>query len=111
MTIRKTAAVLAFLVLCIGLESCDKDAVPTEPTGTGILFEPVRGTSFSPQGFPLDYSKTAEFYEELSGIDHSSAMWNGSWRDDAVNGSDARATYRVQPLQQWICVPIMTVYR
>jgi hypothetical protein len=51
----------------------------------------AKGFSLSPQGFPMDYNRLPEFFTEIKGLGDSAVMWNGSWRDDAINGSDAGA--------------------
>ena len=51
----------------------------------------VKGLAISPQGFPLDYSGLANFYAEVGSMPNGGVLWNGAWRDDAVNGTDAGA--------------------
>jgi hypothetical protein len=49
----------------------------------------IKGFGFSPQGFPLDYSKLTDFYEEVGSMPNGGVMWNGGWRDDTMYGMDS----------------------
>jgi len=49
----------------------------------------VKGFGISPQGFPLDYSKLPDFLTEVGSMTNGGVMFNGAWRDDVVNGTDA----------------------
>ncbi len=49
----------------------------------------AHGFAFSPLGFPHTYTHTTEFFEDIERMKDAAVMWNGSWRDDAVEGSDA----------------------
>ena len=61
--------------------------------GTGGTTNPpptlLRGVSLSPSGFPADFSHLNDFFNEVAGFGRGAVMWNGAWRDDAVNGTDA----------------------
>lgn len=59
-------------------------------TLTRILHTPLQGYGLSPYGFPADYSAIGAFFQDVAAtLPKPAAMWNGPWRDDAVNGSDA----------------------
>jgi hypothetical protein len=45
--------------------------------------------ALSPAGFPADFSQLNAFLDEVAGFGRGAVMWNGAWRDDVVNGSDA----------------------
>jgi hypothetical protein len=49
----------------------------------------IKGYGLSPQGFPADYSQLPAFFNEAASLPNGGVMFNGSWRDDAVGGSDA----------------------
>ncbi len=49
----------------------------------------AKGFGFSPLGFPVSYDMTTQFFEDVEALKDGAIMWNGSWRDDAVVGSDA----------------------
>lgn len=72
------------ILLCFCLLQCETDhrnscSVPTQAHGFG----------FSPRGFPNTYNRTVEFFEDMENLQDAAVMWNGSWRDDAINGEDA----------------------
>ncbi|MFP3938761.1 MAG: hypothetical protein ACLF0P_00495 [Thermoanaerobaculia bacterium] len=54
----------------------------------------LKGVSLSPAGFPLDFSRLAEFFEEASTIPGPAVLWNGSWR----GGIDAEGLRDPPPL-------------
>jgi hypothetical protein len=66
--------VIGFIVL---LQGC--------PIETNVL----KGFGISPQGVPLDWSKLGDFYTEVGSMTNSAVMWNGGWRDDLADGTDA----------------------
>lgn len=93
-------------LLVLLASGCGRNAA-TSSTATGI----IKGFGLSPLGFPLDYSKLADFYTEVGGMTNGAVLWNGSWRDDLVNGTDAgtipaaslalkqaASTYKFQPI-------------
>lgn len=49
----------------------------------------AHGFGFSPLGFPLTYDRSVQFFEDIEKLKDGAVMWNGSWRDDAANGTDA----------------------
>lgn len=49
----------------------------------------LRGVALSPAGFPTDYSQLPAFFDEVASFGHSAVLWNGAWRDDVINGTDA----------------------
>lgn len=49
----------------------------------------IKSIALSPMGFPDDFSHLSEFFQEASGLPSAGVMWNGSWRDDLEEGSDA----------------------
>lgn len=73
---------LPFALLALLLSPGCGDSSP----GTTPL---LQGYGLSPQGFPLDYSKLAEFFAEAGTLPNGAVMWNGAWRDDAASGTDA----------------------
>ncbi len=73
----------AALMLGAGLASCDD--TPTNSTAAGV----IRCVGVSPRGFPENYSSLREFYTEVGAMVSSGVLWNGPWRDDLQNGTDA----------------------
>lgn len=49
----------------------------------------ARGFSYSPLGFPVTYERTPEFFDDMEEFGDAAVRWNGSWRDDSIDGSDA----------------------
>ncbi|MGH2582986.1 MAG: hypothetical protein ACRDFQ_08855 [Anaerolineales bacterium] len=49
----------------------------------------VRGYGISPLGFPADYSRFPEFLQEVAELPGGGVMFNGAWREDVANGTDA----------------------
>ncbi|OGC01397.1 hypothetical protein A2V82_12770 [candidate division KSB1 bacterium RBG_16_48_16] len=81
-----------FLILSSLTVAGDRnDNNPLAPSDSRYDTEVVKGFGISPQGFPLDYSKLADFYTEIGGMVNGGVMWNGSWRDDVFEGTDAGA--------------------
>lgn len=48
-----------------------------------------KGFSLSPLGFPVSYDRLDAFFLEIRDFQDSGVLWNGAWRDDATNGTDA----------------------
>jgi hypothetical protein len=80
---KRTSFVLFLLVITLSF-SCDDKTTPTcrLPTQT-------KGFALSPQGFPTSYDRLVQFYEDVESFKDGAVMWNGAWRDDAVEGEDA----------------------
>jgi hypothetical protein len=75
---------IGFISLSLLFASCETDhknscKVPAQAHGFG----------YSPLGFPNSYDQSVAFFEDMEQLNDASVMWNGSWRDDAINGSDA----------------------
>lgn len=60
----------------------DDPTVPERPAT-------VKALAISPEGFPTDFSRLPEFFEEASALPDPGVMWNGPWREDALDGTDA----------------------
>jgi hypothetical protein len=75
-------------VLIVLLSGCGGNDKPTDPGDSNPLAS-TKGFGLSPQGFPLDYGKIPQFYAELQQIPNGGVMWNGAWRDDLEDGTDA----------------------
>ena len=91
---------ISLLTLSVGFglvsQGCARAERPTpsppsvaSPTASEALPRVVKGFGISPQGFPLDYSKFADFLGEVGGMTNGAVMWNGAWRGDVVEGTDA----------------------
>jgi hypothetical protein len=48
-----------------------------------------KGFSLSPVGFPRSYDRLGEFFLDIRNLPGSGVLWNGSWRDDAEQGTNA----------------------
>jgi hypothetical protein len=75
---------LFFILLCFFFIHCETNHqnscnVPTQAHGFG----------YSPLGFPNTYNQSVAFFEDVERLKDGAVMWNGSWRDDALDGSDA----------------------
>jgi hypothetical protein len=87
--------VLIISLISIGLVSsvCCGNNDTTDTNGNGdngpTTPEVVKGIGFSPQGWPSDMSGILDFYAEVGDMTDSGVMWNGGWRDDTVDGTDA----------------------
>lgn len=80
----RSACVLSLLLLL----GCDKERREFPPA-PGPGEPPVRSVALSPQGWPQDFGNIVAFFEEAATIPRGGVMWNGAWRDDVANGSDA----------------------
>jgi hypothetical protein len=60
-------------------------ASPTPPSVVGA----IKGYGISPLGFPADYSNLPAFLEEVGSLPNGGVMFNGAWRQDVADGSDA----------------------
>lgn len=79
-----------FIVLTSCFNKGDPTPVPPPPNEPACnLSGTLRGLALSPQGFPQTYDKFPEFFEEVASFNGISLKWNGAWRDDAEDGSDA----------------------
>lgn len=75
------------LLLSLVLElACDQSS---NSAASCPKIQPERGFSLSPKGFPLTFDQLDEFFDEVALFERSSLMWNGAWREDTTNGSDA----------------------
>jgi len=77
----RTTFLVCLILFFASCETSHKDSctVPTQAHGFG----------FSPEGFPNTYGQSVAFFEDMERLKDAAVMWNGSWRDDAVEGSDA----------------------
>lgn len=72
------------------LTGCGGATAPTGPDGPGDEGPAViKSVALSPRGFPTDFSHLDEFFQEASSLPDAGVTWNGSWRDDLENGTDA----------------------
>ena len=81
---RVKISILVAIIISVSFVACTDENKSSQSSSST-----VRGFSLSPQGFPLDYSQITAFFDEVKTFGRISVMWNGAWRDDAVNGSDA----------------------
>jgi hypothetical protein len=70
--------------LSIALAQCS-----TNHKNSCVVPAQAHGFGYSPLGFPKTYDRSVAFFEDMEQLKDSAVMWNGSWRDDAVDGSDA----------------------
>jgi hypothetical protein len=71
------------------LAACSQPAATTEPASPASTSAVVKGYGISPQGFPADYSRYADFLTEVGQLPNGGVMFNGAWRQDVAGGSDA----------------------
>jgi len=82
---------LTAFALTLALAACGSEG-GTDPGDDDPIDPPdglLRGVALSPDGFPDDFSQVEAFFQEVGGWDRSTVMWNGPWRDDLVDGTDA----------------------
>jgi len=82
---------LTAFALTLALAACGSEG-GTDPGDDDPIDPPdglLRGVALSPDGFPDDFSQVEAFFQEVGGWDRSTVLWNGAWRDDLVNGTDA----------------------
>jgi hypothetical protein len=82
---------LLALACLVALEGCAAGRArpadcPTVATARGVSLSP-QGISLA--GLPADPAALRAFYAEVGSIEGSAVLWNGAWRDDALDGSDA----------------------
>lgn len=77
---------LSCLVAAGVLLAACSNAQGSPPPSVGGL---VKGYGISPLGFPSDYSNLPAFLEEVGNLPNGGVMFNGAWRKDVANGSDA----------------------
>lgn len=81
---------LALLSGTLLLTACSQPAAATVPAASpASASEVVKGYGISPQGFPADYSRYADFLTEVGQLPNGGVMFNGAWRQDVAGGSDA----------------------
>jgi len=84
---------LAFLaILAVGCGDSGTDPQDPPVPGDDPPPEPpavVKALAISPAGFPSDFSRLPEFFQEAAAFPDAGVMWNGPWREDAVDGTDA----------------------
>lgn len=80
--------VAIFLFAAVGCNSSG-GSQGSGDSDNGTSSKIATGFALSPEGFPADFSKILEFYEEVAAIETGSVMWNGAWREDIENGTDA----------------------
>ena len=73
------AAAIAVLLLA----GCTEAAKPGTPPACQTPPQP-KGFGLSPRGFPQDFTRITEFFEEVKGLGDAAVMWNGAWRDEAI---------------------------
>jgi hypothetical protein len=78
---------ILILILLLAPITCEKN--PADDGGDPPANTTPLGVALSPRGFPEDWAGLADFFTEIGGWDDGFVMWNGAWREDAVNGSDA----------------------
>ncbi len=81
------------IALILVLTGCGKTGGTTGPDNNPPPMEStvLKGFGLSPIGFPASFNRLLEFFAEVDGIPGGGAFWNGSWRDDVVDGTDAGA--------------------
>ncbi len=84
---RLVSAGLTLLVAFAATACSDGPSEPADPpdTPSGL----TRGVALSPAGFPADFSQLNAFLDEVASFGRGAVMWNGAWRDDVVNGTNA----------------------
>lgn len=83
----------AFILISLTLGACGQPLPATttpvqtaEASGDSGV---IKGYGISPLGFPTDYSRFPDFLAEVGDLPNSGVMFNGAWRQDVSNGSDA----------------------
>jgi hypothetical protein len=81
-------------LLLAGAFACASDS-PADPGEPGPGDPPptafVRSVALSPAGFPTTFAEIPSFLQEAGSIPGAGVMWNGAWRDDVIEGTDAGA--------------------
>jgi len=49
----------------------------------------IKGLALSPRGFPDSFAALQAFLEEAGALPEAGVFWNGAWRDDVEEGTDA----------------------
>ncbi len=87
---------LGALLFVTALWGCEGGDPPTGPEGNGNgngedppAASFVRGLALSPEGFPITFNALPAFMDEASAIPDAGIMWNGPWREDVEEGTDA----------------------
>ena len=84
--------ILGAVLLTLPLPGCDSDSptesTPPDPPGPEVT-RAVKGVALSPAGFPETFDEFPAFIQEASSLPDAGVMWNGPWRDDVLEGSDA----------------------
>lgn len=86
MTLRNGLALLAATTL---LGCSEKMTTPDPEPEPDPLATVRRGYGLSPVGFPVEFTALGAFYAAVAAEPSSEVLWVGSWRDDAVGGTDA----------------------
>lgn len=76
---------LFFLASGCSSQPADQTATLAELSTQGV----VKGYGISPLGFPTDYSNFPDFLAEVGSLPNGAVMFNGAWRQDVVNGTNA----------------------
>lgn len=75
------------LLLLAGL-ACS-GTVPQAPAPIPSVDGVVKGFGISPEGWPQDFSRLEDFLAEVGSFPNGGLMFNGGWRDDLLEGTDA----------------------
>lgn len=79
---------LVLIVLLLAALACSGSA-PEPPAPIPGVDGVVKGFGISPEGWPQDYSRLEDFFAEVGSFPNSGVMFNGGWRDDLLEGTDA----------------------
>lgn len=92
------------------MTACEEEPQPPTPTRESQPASSVlKGYGISPQGFPADFSRYAEFLQEVGGLPNGAVMFNGAWRQDAATSGQVPPTAAglMQAASQYGYTPII----
>lgn len=78
---------LVSLVLVGPMAGCEGSGPTDPPREDGA--RTVKGIALSPRGFPESFAEILDFLDEAGSFSDAGVLWNGAWRDDVEEGTDA----------------------
>jgi len=102
-----TILALALLVSVIGCGSKEEENNNPDDNVTPTQVSVTKGFGISPQGFPLDYSRIADFYAEVSSMTDGGVMWNGLWKESGAGAVPQAAASLMQVSNTYEFTPVV----